>query len=206
MWVIAGVLLGLVVLSSLIGFHVGPHAHLVAGVLGVLAAIWLIVMVVDGRTAPVLWALLSADVVVSAGIGTLAWKGLTSRGAYVADRRRVSPVGAEGIAVGDLAPEGIVRVNGENWSAVALNGAAPAGSPVQVLRVAGVRLEVWCDEPLTPPGPTGPGPVLSGEEAPPPTALPEFPAPLGDPAPAAGPLPPAHLVPPSQSTSEGGGS
>ena len=35
MWVIAGVLLGLVVLASLIGFHVGPHAHVAAGVLGV---------------------------------------------------------------------------------------------------------------------------------------------------------------------------
>jgi membrane-bound ClpP family serine protease len=117
-----------------------------AGILGVLAAIWLVVMAVDGRTAPVLWALLSADLVVSAGIGTLAWKGLTTRGIYVADRRLVSPVGAEGVAVGDLGPEGIIRVNGENWSAVALNGAVPAGSPVHVLRVAGVRLEVWGDE------------------------------------------------------------
>ena len=118
MWVIAGVLLGLVVLASLIGFHVGPHAHLAAGVLGVLAAAWLVVMAVDGRSAPVLWALLSADLIVSAGIATLAWKGLTSRGAYVAGRHLVSPDGAEGVAVGNLDPEGIVRVNGENWSAV----------------------------------------------------------------------------------------
>jgi membrane-bound ClpP family serine protease len=146
MWLIAGVLLGLVVLASLIGFHVGPHAHAAAGILGAVAAIWLIAMAVDGFTAPILWALLSADVVVSAGIGTLAWKGLTTRGDYVADRRLVSPVGAEGVAVGDLGPEGIVRVNGENWSAVAVNGTVSAGSPVQVLRVAGVKLEVWGDE------------------------------------------------------------
>ena len=68
-----------------------------------------------------LWALLSADLIVSAGIATLAWKGLTSRGAYVAGRHLVSPDGAEGVAVGNLDPEGIVRVNGENWSAVAVN-------------------------------------------------------------------------------------
>ena len=37
MWVIAGVLLGLVVLVSLIGFHVGPHAHVAAGILGLAA-------------------------------------------------------------------------------------------------------------------------------------------------------------------------
>ena len=152
MWVIAGVLLGLVVLASLIGFHVGPHAHLAAGVLGALAALWLIVMAFDGRSAPVLWALLCADVVVSAGIGTLAWKGLTVRG-NLADRHLVSPVGAHGIAVGELAPEGIVRVNGETWTAVSLNGKLRAGSPVDVVRVAGVRLEVFGDEQLDPAGP-----------------------------------------------------
>ena len=152
MWVIAGVLLGLVVLVSLIGFHVGPHADVAAGVLGVLAAVWLVVMAVDGRSAPVLWALLSADLVVSAGIGTLAWKGLTTRGAYVPGRHLVSPDGAEGIAVGDLDPEGIVRVNGENWSALAVNGPVRAGTPVQVVRVAGVRLEVWGDQMMAPGG------------------------------------------------------
>ena len=146
MWVIAGVLLGLVVLASLIGFHVGPHAHVAAGIFGVLAAAWLVVMAVDGRSAPVLWALLSADLVVSAGIGTMAWKGLTTRGINVADRHLVSPNGAEGVAIGDLDPEGIVRVHGENWSAVAVNGPVRAGTPVQVVRVAGVRLEVWGDE------------------------------------------------------------
>ena len=153
MWVIAGVLLGLVVLAFLVGFHLGPHAHLAAGILGILAALWLVVMALDGRTAPVLWALLGADVVVSAGIGTLAWKGLTTRGMYVEDRRLVSPVGAEGVALGDLAPSGIVRVNGENWSAVALNGTVPAGAPVHVLRLDGVRLEVWGDTALGPSAP-----------------------------------------------------
>ena len=146
MWVIAGVLLGLVVLASLIGFHVGPHAHVAAGIFGVLAAAWLVVMAVDGRSAPVLWALLSADLVVSAGIGTMAWKGLTTRGINVAGRHLVSPNGAEGVAIGELDPEGIVRVHGENWSAVAVNGPVRAGTPVQVVRVAGVRLEVWGDE------------------------------------------------------------
>ena len=43
MWIIAGVLLGLVVLASLVGFHSGPHAHVAAGVVGVLAAAWLVV-------------------------------------------------------------------------------------------------------------------------------------------------------------------
>ena len=153
MWVIAGVLLGIVVLAALLGFHVGPHAHVVAGVFGALAALWLVIMALDGRTAPVLFLLLGADVVVSAGIATVAWKGLTTTVANVAGRRLVTPVGARGIAIGDLAPEGIVRVNGENWSAVATNGTVRAGSPVEVLSVSGVRLEVWSDDALASPGP-----------------------------------------------------
>ncbi len=34
MWVILGILLGLVVLAALLGFHIGPHSHAVAGAAG----------------------------------------------------------------------------------------------------------------------------------------------------------------------------
>ena len=54
--------------------------------------------------------------------------------------------GAEGVAVGDLTPEGIVRVRGEEWSAVSVNGDVRAGCRVQVLRALGVHLEVWGEE------------------------------------------------------------
>jgi membrane-bound ClpP family serine protease len=46
----------------------------------------------------------------------------------------------------DLGPEGIIRVRGEEWSATSVNGSAPRGSQVQVLRATGVRLEVWSEE------------------------------------------------------------
>ena len=149
MWVIAGVLLGLVVLTSLVGFHSGPHAHVVAGGIGVLAAAWLIVMAVDGRSAPILWALLSADLVVSAGVGVMAWYGLSGRA--TAGHRVVSLEGAEGVAVSDLAPEGIVRVRGEQWSAVSVNGTVRAGTQVQVLRTSGIHLEVWGEDAVATP-------------------------------------------------------
>jgi len=144
MWIVAGVLLGLVLLGSLVGFHSGPHVHLVAGAIGVLAAAWLIVMAVNGRSAPILWALLTADLVVSAGVGVLAWSGLSNR--PTSGRGPGSLEGAPGVALSDLSPEGIVRVRGEQWSAVAVNGTVRAGSPVQVLRCVGVRLEVWGEE------------------------------------------------------------
>jgi membrane-bound ClpP family serine protease len=45
-----------------------------------------------------------------------------------------------------LAPEGIVRVRGELWSAVSINGTVPVSTPVHVVRAAGVRVEVWGDD------------------------------------------------------------
>jgi len=144
MWIVAGVLIGLVIVASLAGFHLGPHAHLAAGVLGVLAAVWLLVMAGSGRSTPVLWVLLSADLVVSGGVGVMAWYGLSGRANL--GHRPLSLEGAEGIAVGELTPEGIVRVRGEQWSATSVNGNIRAGARVQVLRTSGVRLEVWGED------------------------------------------------------------
>ena len=49
MWVIAGVLLGLVVLVSLVGFHLGPHVHVAAAACGLVAGAWFVWMAFDGR-------------------------------------------------------------------------------------------------------------------------------------------------------------
>jgi len=146
MWAVAGILLGLVVIAALLGFHAGPHLHVTAGVLGLLAAVWLVAIAVGGNSWPGLWVLLSADLVISAGVGALAWQGLTTARAGAAQHRHHSLDGAHGIAVTDLAPGGVVRVLGEQWSAVAANGSAPAGTVVQVLRSQGVRLEVWAEQ------------------------------------------------------------
>jgi membrane-bound ClpP family serine protease len=146
MWITAGILLGLVVLVSFAGFHSGPHAHVAAGVIGAVAAGWLVAMALGGRSAPLLWVLLGADLVVSAGVAVMAWSGFRA----VRNGPPGHPVGrlegAEGVAVSDLVPDGIVRVRGEQWSAVSVNGVVPAGSRVQVLRAEGVRIEVWGED------------------------------------------------------------
>jgi membrane-bound ClpP family serine protease len=147
MWVITGVLLGLVVLASLIGFHVGPHAHLAAGVLGVLAAASLVWLAVEGSGSALLWVLFAGDLSMSAGVGYLAWRGLSDRGQQLAEHRLLSPARSEGVAVSDLDPAGIVRVQGEEWSAVAINAPVRRGSHVLVVGRGGVRLEVWGEEP-----------------------------------------------------------
>jgi membrane-bound ClpP family serine protease len=144
MWVIAGILIGLVILSSLAGFHAGPHAHAVAAVAGVLAAAWFVVMLADGRSAPVVWALLGADLVVATGVGATAWKALTGRG--TAGHWVGSLESSHGVAISDLAPHGVVRVGGEDWSASSVNGTVRTGEKVQIIRADGVRLEVWGED------------------------------------------------------------
>ncbi|HVB06921.1 MAG TPA: NfeD family protein [Acidimicrobiales bacterium] len=142
MWAIAGVLLGLVAVASLVGFHAGPHSHAFAGGVGLVAAVWLVVMALTGQSGPLLWLFFGADVAVSAAVGTAAWKGLQAAHQVPA----VQPTrleGAHGHALVDLNPEGTVRVRGETWSARSLNGRIAAGSEVQVINAKGVRLEVW---------------------------------------------------------------
>ncbi len=149
MWTITGVLLGLVCLAALFGFHFGPHAHAAAGVIGLIAAGWLLYAVVNGSPGHAFWWLLGADLLVSAGVGAMGWVGLT-RSRTATERFHLSSLeGSEGVAVSDLAPEGIISVRGEHWSAVSVNGTAPASSRVQVLRADGVRLEVWGEDAKT---------------------------------------------------------
>jgi len=80
MWVITGVLMGLVVLALVIGFHVGPHAHLLAGVFGVLAGVSLVILALARGASALLWVLFAADLTISTGVGYLALRGLSNRG------------------------------------------------------------------------------------------------------------------------------
>jgi membrane-bound ClpP family serine protease len=150
MWAVAGVLLG-ILLPALVGFHAGPHSHAAAGVLGVVVAAWLLIIALAGQAAPVRWVLFDADLVVFAGVGVAAWKGLQA----LHEPPMLQPTrleGASGVAVSALQPEGLVRVRGEAWSATSLNGNLPTGAAVQVIGARGVRIEVW-GEGVIPPHP-----------------------------------------------------
>jgi membrane-bound ClpP family serine protease len=144
MWIGVGVLLGLMVVASALGFHVGPHGHIVGAGLGLAAAVWLVVMAATGHAAPLLWVLFGADVAISGSLATIAWRGLKVRDG-LSGPSPVSLVGVQGVAVTDLVPAGVVRVRGENWSATSLNGTVSSGQTVQVIE-AGVRLAVWAEE------------------------------------------------------------
>src|ERR1700677_3387149 len=101
MWIITGVLLGLVCLATFIGFHSGPHTHVLAGAIGLAAAGCLAYMVAT-RPGPVLWSLLGADLIIGTGIGVLGWKGLTHSPDDTEGSRSRSLEGAHGIAMSQL--------------------------------------------------------------------------------------------------------
>ncbi len=144
MWIVAGILLGIVVLAAAAGTHVGPHAHLLSSAVGALAAIWLVVMAALGLADPLLYVLLAADVTMSGVVGAFAVKALRTPGPLAEVNKPPAKVeGKMGQAVNDLDPEGVVRVAGEEWTAVSLNGPVRRGEAVQVINVQGVRLEVW---------------------------------------------------------------
>jgi membrane-bound serine protease (ClpP class) len=162
MWIVAGVLIVLMLVALLAGFHTGPHTHVVAGVLGAVSAIWLVIMASEGRSLPLVIVLLVAVVLVSVGVTFLAWKGLEGQSALGAVRSGPAIEGASGKAVTDLDPEGVVRVSGEEWSATSLNGAVLAGDRIQVVNAKGVHLEVWGEEHAAPRRPQIPGTSSEG--------------------------------------------
>ncbi|MGA8295928.1 MAG: NfeD family protein [Acidimicrobiales bacterium] len=150
MWFLAGALLGVVGLASIIGFHIGHHAHALAAVAGVAAAGVLIAIIATGNTGGLVLTLLGADLVVTAGVGTMAWRGLADPRLRAGAASSHSVVGKEGVALGVLDPSGVVRVRGENWSATSANGRIEDGARIQVIGTEGIRLTVWGEHELGP--------------------------------------------------------
>jgi membrane-bound ClpP family serine protease len=150
MWFVADFLLAFVVIASVLGFHIGPHSHAAAGIAGAIAAIWLLTMAATGQAAPLLWVALGADVVLTAGVGTIGWKGLQAKDMPALPLPNDRLIGATGVAASDLDPDGIVQVRSETWSATSLNGRIAKGATVQIIEVTGIHLGVWGEDTTTP--------------------------------------------------------
>lgn len=148
MWAVAGALLGAFVVLAALGALAGPHLHVGAAVAGVAAAVALVVVALAASSPGLAWTLFGLDVAASGVIGVSAWKALQRHGMpeVVAHAPPSALVGAEGVSISALGPEGVVRVRGEQWTAVSVNGPAVAGSKVQVVGISGLRLEVWNEE------------------------------------------------------------
>jgi membrane-bound serine protease (ClpP class) len=138
----AGVLL-IVLAIGLFVAEVKVTSYGLLTVAGLAAMILGAMMLVD---APIPEMRVSAGVLVPAVFVTAAWTLFLVRLVVAAQRRRAvtgeaGMLGREGIADGELAPEGWVRVAGEKWRAVA-EGPVGRGDRVTVTSVDGLRLRV----------------------------------------------------------------
>jgi membrane-bound ClpP family serine protease len=155
-WLTGAVLIVLLASTWLLCAHAGGHAWFVPLPALALAILW--AFTVSGHGGAVAWwlvAMSAAAAAVGVVVGSTALRQQLRSSWLAAPSIR----GASGTAVTALAPVGVVRVASETWTAKSLSGPLPAGAPVHVVRVDGVRLEVW-SEAGTVPG----QPVLATDE------------------------------------------
>ncbi len=141
-WGTAAILLALLVGTGLLCAHAGGHAWFVPLPALVLAVAW--AFTASAHSSEAGWWLVALSALACAGGVLLAGSALRQRlrGTVVG----LPPLrGTTGVAITDMTPTGVVRVGGENWSAASVSGNLPAGAPVHVAGVRGVRLDVWSE-------------------------------------------------------------
>jgi membrane-bound serine protease (ClpP class) len=94
----------------------------------------------DPEVRPSLWLIGVMAITVSAFFRVVRRVVMTGRAPAATGAETL--VGRVGVAASDLAPAGLVRVDGELWSADTEDGHVRAGEEVRVVRVKGIRLTV----------------------------------------------------------------
>jgi membrane-bound ClpP family serine protease len=144
MTAIAVVLAVLVAATLAVGRHAGGHAWLLPIPALVLAGLWALAAGPGDASGVVAGSLAGVAMLMSVA-------GLLLAGIAAAQRRHGVPsmpprLGTSvGVAITALDPGGVVRVDGETWSADSLSGPLPAGTAVRVTSVQGLRLQVWSE-------------------------------------------------------------
>jgi membrane-bound ClpP family serine protease len=151
-WVIGVGLVAALVGVVVLGIHAGGHGLLVPLPVLVLAVIWVIMVTSGNGGTAGAWVLAALVFGSALAAAILILPALAYRHLPAQPVGGTPLIGASGVAVSPLAPTGIARVNNETWTAESLSGPLPAGAPVHVARVQGVRLLVW-SEAGTIPGP-----------------------------------------------------
>jgi membrane-bound ClpP family serine protease len=144
-WMIGAVLALALVGVVVLGAHAGGHGWFVPVPVLLLGAAWAISASAGSWTSPGVWALAALSFGAAVLAAGLVLPAIAFRHAGRAQQGPISLHGADGVALTDLSPTGIAKVNNETWTAQSLSGTLPAGSPVHVVRVDGVRLLVWSE-------------------------------------------------------------
>jgi membrane-bound ClpP family serine protease len=144
-WLVGTVLAAAVVGVVVAGFHAGGHGWFVPLPALVLAVAWAVAASAGGWASASAWVLAALAFASALGAFVLVLPAIAYRGGTVAPVGTAALVGASGKALTALSPKGICQVNKETWTAESLSGPLPAGAPVHVARVDGLRLLVWSE-------------------------------------------------------------
>jgi membrane-bound ClpP family serine protease len=162
-WIVGVVLIVAAVGVVVLGLHAGGHGWFVPIPVLVLAGAWALTASAGNGGSAVSWALAALAFASAVIAAILVVPAIAYRHAPVAPVGTHNLAGAGGTALSALTPAGIVRVNNETWTAESLSGPLPAGAPVHVVRVEGLRLLVW-SEAGDIPGPDTLGPTNEEKE------------------------------------------
>ena len=162
-WVVGTLMVLAVVGAIVVGIHAGGHGWLVPLPVLVLAALWAILVSAGSWASPGAWVLAGLAFASALAAVFLVLPALAFRHMPVAAIGGAALVGASGVALSPLSPTGIARVRNETWTAESLSGPLPAGTPVHVAKVEGLRLLVW-SEAGNVPGPEALGSVHQEKE------------------------------------------
>jgi len=143
-WIVGIVLVAAVVGVIVLGLHAGGHGWFVPLPVIVLAGAWALDVSAGHWTSPSAWALAvlafaSAFVAAALIVPAVAYRHA------LGPSRSTLPLGADGITLGPLSPVGLAKVNNETWTAESVSGPLPAGVPIHVVKVEGLRLLVWSE-------------------------------------------------------------
>jgi membrane-bound ClpP family serine protease len=144
-WMV-GVVLALAVLGVIVlGIHAGGHGWFVPLPVLVLAAAWAVAVSAGTWRSPAAWVFAALAFLGAVPAAVLVLPAIAYRRATFAPSGTAALPGSDGVALTPLAPTGIARVNNETWTAQSVSGPLPAGAPVHVVKVEGVRLLVWSE-------------------------------------------------------------
>jgi membrane-bound ClpP family serine protease len=143
-WATGGLLAVLLILTWVLCAHAGGHAWLVPVPALALAVLWALTAASGKWSSATTWWMAVASAAMSAGAVLVGATALRQR---IGGVHTVAPpvAGTVGSALTALSPTGVVRVAGETWTAESLSGPLPAGAPVHVVKVRGLRLMVWSE-------------------------------------------------------------
>ncbi|MGO9659288.1 MAG: NfeD family protein [Acidimicrobiales bacterium] len=144
-WMVGAVLALAVVGVIVLGVHAGGHGWFVPLPVLVLAAAWAVAVSAGTWRSPAAWVFAALAFLGAVPAAALVLPAIAYRRATFAPRGAAALPGSDGVAVTALAPTGIARVNNETWTARSVSGPLPAGAPVHVVSVEGVRLLVWSE-------------------------------------------------------------